>query len=202
MRRWIVILASVVLAVACTTPAASTRSSTASPAPSAAAAIDPTPSAPATPAQSLDPLAPTVIPGLASVDAIDGTVVLGGTADDEAVLYNLADGTTTLLGIRLTPFPGDLGGGVAVGALAGSDTEAGSAFVYDIATGTLLRPTSRTGWASAGSRPMGVWSSARGRSRTARCRPRGSTTPTRAARRPRSSKGVPAATSPASAART
>ena len=108
------------------------------------------PSSVATPTPVTDPLAPTVIPGLSEVEAIDGSVVLGMTAAGETVLYDLADGSTTVLDVGAEARPGDLGGGYAVGALPGDDTVSGSAFVYELATRTLRTIALDHGWGGFG----------------------------------------------------
>ena len=68
-------------------------------APIAAASPDPssvaTPAPAATPAA--DPLTPVVVPGIVHVIDFEGTVVLGFAPDGDIVLYDIADGTTTVI---------------------------------------------------------------------------------------------------------
>ena len=108
------------------------------------------PSSVATPAPVTDPLAPSVIPGLSEVEAIDGSVVLGMTAAGETLPYDLADGSTTVLDVGAEARPGDLSGGYAVGALPGDDTVSGSPVVYELATRTLRTIALDHGWGGLG----------------------------------------------------
>lgn len=149
-RSRIATLAFVVLVAACRPMPASVAFDAPSSAPESIAVASADPSSVATPAPVTDPLAPSVIPGLSEVEAIDGSVVLGMTAADETVLYDLADASTTVLEVGAEARPGDLGGGFAVGALPGDDSVSGSAFVYELATRTLRTIALDHGWGGIG----------------------------------------------------
>ena len=69
--------------------------------PTSIAIASPGPSSVATPApaatRAADPLTPVVVPGIVHVIDFEGTVVLGFAPDGDTVLYDIADGTTTVI---------------------------------------------------------------------------------------------------------